>query len=234
MPFGSQPLEFYDRDDDEDEFYRDHPFLIGDCLIQPTTRERFVVRDKQGKHLGTFFDVNDAYVLSDYEKTKTIISKKKGDCKMFRYVCLMLCLIVTVMGCDHFSNFVINQPGNPLVGTWETHTINGLTTDQAVVEFGGSFGATDLNAIWQFNPDLTWEAAVAVGFLGGKLNFKHAGDYSFTGTGITLVAESTGENVFLSDVFRTLAGTWNRQADLLTLSLTDQYGRQFVFELHRV
>ena len=60
MPFGSQPLEFYDRDNDEDEFYRDHPFLIGDCLIEPTTRERFVVRDKQGKHLGTFFDVNDA------------------------------------------------------------------------------------------------------------------------------------------------------------------------------
>ena len=147
---------------------------------------------------------------------------------------MFLSLLIVATGCDHISSFVINQPSNPLVGTWETYTINGLTTDQALAEFGGSFGATDLNAIWQFDADLTWETGVVIDFLGGELNFKHSGSYSFSDTGITLVAESKDENVFLSDVFNTLAGTWNRQANLLTLSLTDQYGRQFVFALHRV
>ena len=146
----------------------------------------------------------------------------------------VLFLLLSVVGCDHVSNFVINQPSNPLVGTWETHTINGLTTDQAVSEFGGSFGATGLNAIWQFNADLTWQTSVDVGFLGGKLNLKHSGSYSFSATGITLVAEDTGENIFLSDVFDSLAGAWDRQGDLLTLSLTDQFGRQFVFGLRKI
>ncbi len=135
------------------------------------------------------------------------------------------------MGCDHFTNFAITQPGNPLVGTWETYTINGLTTDQAVAEFGGSFGATDLTAIWQLNANSTWETTVSVGLFGGELNFKHSGSYSYAGTGVTLVAESTNGDVFLSDVFKTLTGTWVRQGDLLTLSLTDQYGRLFVFGL---
>ncbi len=147
---------------------------------------------------------------------------------------LTMFLLLFVVGCDHLSSFIIPQPGNPLVGTWETYTINGLTTNQALAEFGGSFGATDLNAIWQFNAGLTWETAVTVDFLGGELNFKHFGSYSFSGTGITLTAESNTEGVFLSDVFSTLAGTWNRQLNVLTLSLTDQYGRQFVFGLRKV
>lgn len=59
MSFGGQPLEFYDRDD-EDEFHRGDPFVIAGCLIKPMSRERFRVEDKHGKHLGTFFDLNDA------------------------------------------------------------------------------------------------------------------------------------------------------------------------------
>ena len=53
-----QPLEVYDRPY-EDEVV-DAPFVVAGCLIKPMERGRFRVEDKHGKHLGTFFDTNDA------------------------------------------------------------------------------------------------------------------------------------------------------------------------------
>ena len=58
MSSGGQPLEVYDRVYEDEHV--DNPFVIAGCSIQPMDRGRFRVEDKHGKHLGTFFDVNDA------------------------------------------------------------------------------------------------------------------------------------------------------------------------------
>ena len=70
MSSGGQPLEVYDRTDDE---YQDHSFRIGGYLIKPLREAVFCVEDKYGKALGIFFDKNDA---KEYAKLKRDLAEK--------------------------------------------------------------------------------------------------------------------------------------------------------------